>query len=151
LLLFEDKLGGVILGRSRLGPSIEIKASVEDEGTQGNSLLRMLAYGTIVADRVMTDDGGTNNAFEFEVLSNSLASDMRIQIWTSGSMVSNAIFTMPTTPGVVSVPFSSFTGTGDPTNVQAVFFRTVLRPGAWTYSISFLESIPVELQSFAVE
>lgn len=94
---------------------------------------------------------GGKDAFEFEVISNNVADDFRIQIWTSGAEVSNAIFTLPTTPGVVSVPFADFTGTADFTDVEAVFFRTVNRPGAWSYSISFLETTPVTLQSFDIE
>lgn len=94
---------------------------------------------------------GGKDTFEFEVISNDLADDFRIQIWTSGSEISNAIFTLPTTPGVVSVPFADFTGTADFTDVEAIFFRTVNRPGAWNYSIAFLETTPVALQSFDIE
>ncbi len=80
--------------------------------------------------------------------------NMGVTVYTDGSNSSEHQFTMPSS-GSVELMFSNFntlSGAGaDFTNVGLVFFRTIDRVGARSFSLSFLESTPVELVEFSVQ
>jgi len=101
--------------------------------------------------------GGSFDRFQLDVTANTRPTeDMRIQVWQSGSMRCEVIFQMPV--GIVEVFFSSLTNcTGGATstsvteNAGLVLLRTVNRPGAWSFTLNFVQSTPVELQVFSVD
>lgn len=100
-------------------------------------------------------NGSTKDRFVLDVSSNTNTGDeVRLAVWTDGGNRSDLLFTMPAS-GTVELLYSSFSvaaGTGaDFTNVGAVSLGNVLRPGAWSFALSFLETTPVELLSFGIE
>lgn len=99
--------------------------------------------------------GSSKDRFVLDVSSNTNTGDqVRLAVWTDGGNRSEVLFTMPTS-GTVVLPFASFVVAGgagaDFSNVGAVTFSNVLRPGAWRFTVSFLETTPVELQSFEID
>lgn len=101
--------------------------------------------------------GGSFDHFLLDVTANSLPGDlMRLQIWINGGDRCETQFAMPV--GLVVVPFANFsTCTGAATaasasqNAGAVFLRTVLRPGAWSFTLGAVQTTPVSLLDFTVE
>ena len=102
-------------------------------------------------------NGGSRDRFRLQVLANDRPTElMRMQIWMTGADLCEAQFQMPT--GTLEVLFSAFTScTGTATTATApqaagaVFFRTVNRPGAWSFTLGSVEGAPVELVSFTVD
>jgi hypothetical protein len=102
-------------------------------------------------------NGGQFDRFVLDVSANSLPSDtMRLQIWIDGGNRCEVQFAMPV--GQLELPFSSFTicsGTADSAtasqNAGLILLRTVFRPGAWSFTLGFVQSTPVELQALSVE
>ncbi len=101
--------------------------------------------------------GGMYDKFVLDVTANSRPTDaMRLFVWIDGANRCYAEFPMPV--GTVEIPFSSLTncsGTAtaatSTTNAGLVQLRTVFRPGAWTFTLGFVESTPVELLDFSVD
>ena len=102
-------------------------------------------------------NGGSRDRFRLQVLTNDRPTElMRLQIWMNGADRCEAQFQMPT--GTLEVLFSAFTScTGAATTATApqaagaVFFRTVNRPGAWSFTLGSVQGAPVELIYFAVD
>lgn len=102
-------------------------------------------------------NGGLRDRFRLQVLTNDRPTElMRLQIWMNGTDRCEAQFQMPT--GTLEVLFSAFTScTGAATTATApqaagaVLFRTVNRPGAWSFTLGSVAGAPVELLSFTVD
>jgi len=102
-------------------------------------------------------NGGQFDRFVLDVTANSLPGDtMRMQIWIDGGNRCEVQFAMPV--GQLELPFSTFTtcsGTATPAaasqNAGLILFRTVFRPGAWSFTLGFVQSTPVELLAFSVD
>ena len=99
--------------------------------------------------------GSTKDRFVLDVVTNTNTGDeVRLAVYTDGGNRSDTLFTMPAS-GTLELPFATFvvaTGSGaDFTNVGAVTLSNVLRPGAWSFTLSFLETTPVELMTFEIE